>query len=170
MKNWLSAVWKKWDHFWFGYESYKGVALFRIVFATSAFVMYFIRFLDWESFFSKDSLVSSDLIGETFSQGVRSFFVWYPIEHTWVVSLHIIYLLALLLLALGLWSRPMALIAWITHCAFVQRNYAAVYGADLLVTCWLFYLIFTNSDRFFSLRKILFSKFCPNSNASNDVK
>ena len=153
-----SQLWGHWDQFWFHCDQTYSLGVFRFLVASAMFAMYSIRFAGWEKFFSESALIGPDIALETIWANVRPWITWFPVDNEIIVLLQILYLVTLLLLALGLWSRPMALLAWGLHAAFLQRNYAAIYGIDMLITSVLLYLALTKSDQSFSLKNVLCKK------------
>ena len=61
----------------------------------------------------------------------------------WLYVCHLALLIILLLMALGIGNRLLAIAAFFLHLVFIQRNPSIVYGVDSTTTFWLFYLMFT---------------------------
>jgi hypothetical protein len=58
----------------------------------------------------------------------------------------IVFLGAILSMALGFYPRVSALIAYVLHISFMHRNMGIVYGLDMIATFFLFYLTFAKTD------------------------
>jgi hypothetical protein len=147
----LQKIWHAWDQFFFATQSMLPVAIFRIVLGVNLFVMYAIRFRDWKFFFTDEGFVRSDQALEILPEFFRPVWAWYPATGSMTFVLSLVFLLALLCLTLGVGGRVTALISFVLHIAFMQRNFAIIYGADIIASFFLFGLIFTDNSRRLSL-------------------
>lgn len=148
---------ESWDKFWYGPESQLPVEVFRILVATTAGFLYLFRFLDFEFFFSESGILpfsgTRDLIPPLFRSPIPwQAIVAFPAPISSL--LHGALVALLFAIALGVFSgrraRVATLAAFVLHLAFLFRNFAIIYGPDLVLTCWLFYLTFM--DHSVSLR------------------
>jgi hypothetical protein len=189
-----------WDEFFFAAPDFFHVALFRFVVAMNMFVMYLLRHFDREFYFSDNGFIPfhralevlpefyqpsvsalrvlGDVFGHLFNPlsdhlysqgpGHLSSFLSGPI----FFSLHWLFLVVLLALALGLVGRLGAVAAFVLHIIFLQRNLAIVYGADIVSTFWLFYLCFMRSNKELGLINYIKNRFWVHRRAdrSNDSK
>jgi hypothetical protein len=69
--------------------------------------------------------------------------------------MHGLLLLGLFLVLLGIGGRVVIFLTWILNVAFLQRNYALNFGADIVGNIWLFYLILTGPGPWFDWRHFL---------------
>lgn len=65
---------------------------------------------------------------------------------------HVIFIVLIVLAALGLTNRIVMLLTWVLLMGFINRNYSIVFGADLIGALFLFYLSFTDCTSYFSLK------------------
>lgn len=70
-------------------------------------------------------------------------------------NLGFIYIISLLFLLFGLFTRPMALISWFLNWSFLNTGYSGAYGADLYIHIFLFYLMLVPAGHAYSLDCLL---------------
>lgn len=66
-------------------------------------------------------------------------------------NLGFIYVCSLLFLLFGLFTRPMAFLAWFLNWSFLNTGYSGAYGADLYIHIFLFYLVLVPAGGAYSL-------------------
>jgi hypothetical protein len=74
------------------------------------------------------------------------------------VAVRIIYdfsLLAMICLALGLFSRTASILSWIGHLSFIQRGYLLWFGMDSVLAMLTFYLMFAPSGAVWSVDNLI---------------
>ena len=145
-----------WNQFWFGPVNLKGVSLFRFVFGIGVFFYYSITFLEYDIFFSDQGLIPYvhyyDIIPDFFLSPIP----WHILTKKLLIGkiLYVCYLFGLLSVAFGWLNRSIYWIVFILHLAFLKRNPFVIYGADLVGTCWLFYLCFVQANLYYRLPPI----------------
>lgn len=149
---------RAWDQFWFGPVGLYRLAIFRILFSFLAFLVFSIRHLNLEVYYSDTGILPLEKAKELFLSGYRSPLFWFPQDYLQVQLLHFGLLFSLIMLGLGFYSRFWALVALYIHLLFFQRNVTVIFGTDKIISFCLFYLIFSQSDRLLSLRTWLFPK------------
>ena len=145
VKNRIITGIKNWDTFWFKPLDTLSLSCFRICFCLLLLCMYLIRFIDFQMFYYESGLLSSAAaksIHFLYSDKVLHFI---PPVDAWLYPCYILFIIFLVLMILGNSNRFLALGAFILHLVFLQRNPTIAYGADMIATFWLFYLIFANS-------------------------
>lgn len=151
----LRSFARAWDQFFFAPVSMFPAAVFRVVFSATLLVMYSLRFADWRFYFTDAGYIKSENAIEVLPEIMRPAFAWYPVSEWAIWSLHLLFLLALVFLLLGVLGRFAALVAFILHLAFMQRNYAIIYGADIVTSFFLFALIFMDNSRYLSVLNLV---------------
>lgn len=140
----LNRVLKAWDHFWFAPQKLINIALLRIVLVGTMLHLYFLR--SWNiDYFTDKSFMPRALALESIDQFMRPSFAWFFWPDSIAGPVHALYVVLLLLLFLGIGGRVVALAAWVLHMGFLDRNYAAMFGADVIAGVFLFYLAFADS-------------------------
>jgi hypothetical protein len=150
MSSWIALIWKEWTHFWFSSFSSAKWKIFRAAIGINMFSAYLVRHFSLRDFYSPtEGIFISDpsqyvpmsyrwnFLGSWFQNGLA--------EH-WIFWIHGAYLVALLLMILGVAPRLASVIAFILHVSFIHANIGAVYGVDLIFTFFLFFFCLT-SDR-----------------------
>jgi hypothetical protein len=90
------------------------------------------------------------------SRGNFNWSIYFHLEDpTWIVAVHVGFLLATALFALGLWTRLTGLIAWVAAMSYVQRANSTVFGVDTMLMIVLLYLQLGPSGAVLSLDRWL---------------
>ena len=148
----IQKIWQGWSHFWFDCNQLLNLAVFRILFAGTLVLMYLNRQMDVSLFYTDEGILpkvlSHQILPENFRPPLQ--LVFWP--DSWVLGVHAIFILALLMVCLGFYSRIFGVIASYLHLAFLFRNYGVAFGADQVTSFFLIYLTFTQSDARLSLR------------------
>lgn len=128
-----------WNRFWFESENQEQMKLFRRVLAMLLLFSYSLRSLDLELYFSDKGIAPLSILSDVADMRYRySLFQFFPsVSALWFFNG--VFLLSLLLLALGIWPRISAIVAWVLHLSFLHRNPATSYGADTISTFYLFF-------------------------------
>ncbi len=155
MKNISLRLWKSFEIFWFKPQPLVLSSVFRVLVGFTLVIFYTERLFDFEFLFSDKGLVPysklNDLIGDAFKSPLTIF----PSSESLLYALHVIFILALVCLALGIGGRAVAFVCWVLHLVFVQRNITVVYGADFVATCWLLYMWLLQTDAYLTLPQLL---------------
>lgn len=149
----MNKVLSFWTEFWFEVPQsmQRALGLFRLAFASLLFLMYSIRFLEFDLLFSETGLMTTEMAKRFAPLDYQPLIYWFPENTTALYFCYIIFLVMLLLLALGFLGRGLKWIVFILHIMFFQRNLATIYGADLVSNFLLFALCWTNSNAAYSL-------------------
>lgn len=143
-----------WSKFFFDPISTLPLGAFRFLFGLNALVMYSIRLKDWRFYFTNEGFVQAQDATTTLPEFFHSPFAWVPESDALTLGLHIVFLVAILLLCVGVLGRISAIIGLVLHVIFMQRNYGIVYGADIISSFLFFSLALSDNDRSFSLRSL----------------
>ena len=87
---------------------------------------------------------SAQALHQSFTQKV---FYFVPSSDMLLYLCHLLFIVILLCMVLGLANRLLALLAFLLHLIFLQRNPSIIFGPDIIATFWLFCLIFSNSNK-----------------------
>lgn len=154
IKKTLSQIWQAWTQFWFAPVSLVNLAVFRLVFCGTMFVLYLSRQVDVTLYFTDKGILPKAMSSEVLMEFFRS-----PIQLTfWNDSLvpwmHGLLVLSFLLLCLGIGGRAIAWLALLLEISFLQRNYAVAFGVDQIGVIFTFYLAMTQSCERLSLTQL----------------
>lgn len=153
--NLISKMVSAWNKFWFAPIDLFPAAIFRICFSVVIFLMYSLRQINILDFYSDRSVVPLARAMELLPEIYRPVFFWFPSSNLGIVALHLFYLLVIVLIGVGFYSRLFSFVGLVLQILFLYRNFSVAYGADMITCFWLFYLCFIESDRELSLRKKL---------------
>ena len=165
MKNKILVGVKSWDSFWFKPVDTISLACFRFCFCSVLLVMYLIRFFDIRLFFYESGLMSSASAKAIYNIYSTNAFHFVLSSDILLYLCYLLFIIILFLMVLGVANRLLIIFAFVLHLVFLQRNPSIIFGADVMATFWLFYLIFSNSNKqikwvhyFFNKRKGLVSE------------
>jgi hypothetical protein len=158
MTSWLfaefSSLIRGWNRFWFDSRTdstLTPLGLYRIAFGAVALFFYFTRHLDLEFFYGDAGILPlthlKSMPGLEFRPTLLALFPGLGFLH----ALHALFLLCLLLLTLGLFTRPAAVLGFFLHLNFMNRNPAILFGMDTIGTYFLFYFCFAQAGDRWSL-------------------
>ncbi len=143
------------DRFWTGPVSLKALSIFRILIGGNLFILYSIRHFDLKFLFGDDAVVPYSMSLDILPPFYKPPFAFFPENFAQVELFHTFLMISLLMLTLGLFGRFFAIVALFFHVAFLQRNYAIVYGAEIVSCYWLFFLALADNSRYFSVRNLI---------------
>ena len=141
--TWIAA----WDSFWFKPVDAISLAAFRFCFCSILLIMYVIRFFDIRIFFYETGLLSSSS-AKTLHKLYTDNVIHLIFSSDLLLYLfYLLFIIILLLMTLGIANRLLAVGAFVLHLVFLQRNPSIIFGADMVATFWLFYLMFASSNK-----------------------
>lgn len=147
IKNKITIVVKSWDSFWFKPVDTVSLSFFRFFFCSILLVMYLIRFFDIRMFFYESGLMSSASAKALHGLYTDKAFNFILSSDTLLYLCYLLFIIILFFMALGMANRLLTAIAFVLHLVFLQRNPSILFGADIIATFWLFYLMFSNSNK-----------------------
>ncbi len=149
----IKKLWSYWEQFWFdGPVGLLNLAVFRIIFSGTLFVMYLSRQTDVDLFYTDQGILPKALSVQILPEGFRPPWQLTFWPDAWVGTVHLFFVLCLLMVFLGFFSRIFAWIAVYLHVSFLYRNYGVAFGVDQITSFFLVYLAFTQSDARLSVR------------------
>jgi hypothetical protein len=155
-RKYISQLLVYWNAFWFSERDLRPLAAMRILLVGTFAYLYIVRGLFNMHYFNGQWMVSREKALELIHPLTRPPFQWFFWPDAWAGSVHLVYVILLLLILLGLAVRPMIFLAWVLHIGFIHRNYSVVYGADMIGSIFLLYLSFTQCCDVWTLKKKLF--------------
>lgn len=140
LANDVKKIGKLWDRFWFRSGGYPQMRLFRRGLAFLLLFSYLIRTLDLDLYFSENGLAPTSILPDIIDLKYRlSFLTIFPGANV-LRLINGFFLMSLLCLGLGIFTRYSAVIALMLHLSFLHRNPGSVYGADTVTTFFLAFL------------------------------
>lgn len=149
----LHKSWIQWNRYWFEYQEPLGLALCRIQLGLVLLWMYGVRQFTSISMFSADGMVPREKALLLMADPVRPPFGWFQLwPDAMNAPVHALLVFCCAMIVLGVATPWFGIIAWVIHMGFIQRNYAILFGADVVSCVFLFYLLFTRCDERLSVR------------------
>ncbi len=155
-RTWWQEVSAGWNRFWFSESDPATLGLIRLLAGTMIFYTHLVWTIDLEGFFGPDAWISLEAVNAWQGDGNFCFSYLKYIESTnllWTV--HIIALIALLMFALGLFTRVTSILAFIITLSYVHRLPGALFGLDQVNTMMVTYLMIGQSGAAFSIDRLL---------------
>ncbi|HEX7673398.1 MAG TPA: HTTM domain-containing protein [Bdellovibrio sp.] len=153
----IKKLWSQWDRFWFAPQNLLSLAFMRIFLCSTMLYMYSVRLANL-NYYTDDSWIPKakalDVMGELY----RPLFLWQVWPDSLNPAMHILLVVLLALLVLGIGGRWIMWLAWVIDAAFIQRNYAVNFGADIIAALFLFYMSFTQSCERLSILNLFRNK------------
>ena len=143
----LHRIYQGWDSFWFKPVDTISMACLRFCLCFTLLVFYLIRFFEVRIFFYESGLINAASAKAMHYYVSKNAFHLILSSDFWIYICYIVFIIVLFLMVMGVGNRLVSLLAFVLHLMFIQRNPTIVYGADYVATCWLFYLVFSQSHK-----------------------
>ena len=156
-RNFVVDAWTAWNKFWFTPSDPATLSLLRLLVGAMLFYTHLVWSLDLEAFIGPDGWLpveyKRELSGNQWS--VWSIFFW--IESTWLLwTVHILALIVFFCLMIGLFSRPMAVLAYLFAVSYAHRvDPGAFFGLDRINCMLVMYLMLGPCGARYSVDRIL---------------
>lgn len=154
----IRDIWAVWDRIWFEPASPAPVCIFRLLFGLVVLISCLFLIPDLLTWYGPNAIISIETIKHyEHLPRFSLFFEFAPsIELTW--GLFGLMTIAALFVMLGLFTRASSIVLFILLVSFHHRNPALLNSGDTFMRIATFLLIFTASDKMFSLDSWLRSK------------
>jgi hypothetical protein len=154
----IQKVWERWNLFWFSPVPLLNLAIFRIIFCFTMAGMYLARQKDVNFYFTDQGILPKHFSLQILPPGFRPPFIMSFWPDSFVPAVHGLFVVLLILIGLGFFSRLLSWFALYLQLAFMFRNYGVAFGADQIGSIFLMYLAWTKSDARLSIRSWLRTK------------
>ena len=149
IKRALSAVFSvprnslsNWNAFWFESDPFAQLRIFRVALGLTLLGYYFLRTFDLDLLYTNGGILPLETFNAVVEQKFAySIFQWFP-GRAAVWGAHLLIMISCVFLIAGRYSRLAALLVYLLHVSFDNRNPLIVYGFNKIVTFFLFNLIF----------------------------
>jgi len=172
--SFLGSVVRGWDRFWFRPGDPTTLSLIRILVGLLAFYVHLSYSWDLLTYVGPEAWLDDSVArfvrleqpiyapgsswDEPYVEVARGNYYWSVYYHVrdprWIVVLHVVFLTAMLLLTLGVWTRAAALVSWVGAISYCQRAATTVFGMDTMMLILLFYLLLGPSGDNLSLDRL----------------
>jgi uncharacterized membrane protein len=150
--QWLRRAWQE---FFFTPQIPTPVSLFRFLYGLCVLATIILLHPDWLNWFGVHAWVS--VAGITrIEPGVRlNFFMLLPQDDRWIAAFFWFFLVAALLLTVGLWTRVSSIVVFLCLASIQQRNLLITHGGDTFLRVAGFFLMFAPSGAVFSIDRLI---------------
>ena len=159
MMDWTRNVWRAWDRFWFTPAQPHTLAAIRICGGLMLLYTHAVWTIDLVDFLGPHSWLTPDAIA-AMNRGLgQGSYAWSYLN--WIESpallwtVHLAALVVFLLLTLGLFTRGMAVLAWVITMSYCHRLNGTLFGLDQINAFIATYLMFGDSGGVWSLDRWL---------------
>ncbi|MBM4001692.1 MAG: HTTM domain-containing protein [Planctomycetes bacterium] len=157
-----------WNDFWFAPSSPHTLAMLRILGGAMLFYSHAVWTLDLQSFLGPNAWISTELsreMNQANAPGAWSLF-WH-VDSAWLLWLiHIAALVVYAMLTAGLFTRTVAVLAWILTLSYCHRLQGALYGLDQVNALLATYLMLGPSGAVWSIDSLRAARRDPESRDS----
>jgi uncharacterized membrane protein YphA (DoxX/SURF4 family) len=142
-----------WNDFWFTPSPAHTLAMMRILGGAMLFYTHAVWTLDLPSFLGPDAWISTELsreMNQANAPGAWSLF-WYVDSPGLLWAIHIAALVIFAMLAAGLFTRTVSILAWLLTLSYCHRLQGALYGLDQVNALLATYLMIGPSGAVWSI-------------------
>lgn len=144
-----------WNRFFFAPQSPLPIALFRILYGCLVIANLILLYPDWLTWFGTRGWVSMPTM-RALEPGVRlNLFTVMPADDSWIHGLFWVFMIAAVLLALGLFTRISSVVVFLCLISIDQRNLYILHGGDTFMRVAGFFLIFAPAGAALSLDRLI---------------
>lgn len=129
---------RNWDRFWFQPRTPLVLGFIRICTGLMLLYTHAVWGLHLEPLLGRHSILAEPEMREAYTGAWASF--WWYIPADWVGVVHWVCLAVMFLFTIGLWSRVMAVLAWVITVSYANRLFFATFGLDQINAMLTFYL------------------------------
>jgi hypothetical protein len=142
-RQWMAHTIESWDRFWFRPAAPHTLAVIRILAGWMLLYTHLVWSLDLLAFLGPNSWITSDASREIAElQGAWTWsYLWYIESPVLLWLQHLVALGIFLLLMVGLWTRVVAVLAWMITVAYCHRLTGALFGLDQVNVMLAMYLM-----------------------------
>jgi hypothetical protein len=149
------AVVGGWNRFWFTPADPATLGLIRILAGAMLFYTHAVWSLELTAFYGADAWISPQAADQVLGDGYTWSYFWWIQSPTLLWTVHLLALAVFAMLTLGIFSRVMAVLAYVIAVAYAQRVPGALFGLDKINCLLAMYLMLGPCGAAFSLDRWL---------------
>ncbi len=154
-KQWSGEIRSGWERFWFVPQLPHTLALIRILTGGLLFYTHLIWALDLDAFLGAGGWIPTELSRQMHEGSWTWSYLWYLESPSVLWIAHIAALLIFALLAAGLCTRVVSVLAWIAVISYCNRLEGILFGLDQFSAMITFYLMLGPSGAVYSVDRWL---------------
>ena len=147
----ITSAGKAWNHFWFTPTDPTTLSLIRVLAGLMLFYTHAVWTLDLDAFFGEQSWLSREVLAQANQDGYSWSVLSWCRTPAALWTMHIAALTTFVLLTIGLWTRIVAVLAFVFTVSYAQRAPGALYGLDQINGLLSLYLMIGPSGCRFSV-------------------
>jgi hypothetical protein len=156
IRDWFVEMVDGWNRFWFSPADPATLGLIRIFAGSMLFYTHLVWSLDLNAFFGPSGWLPQGAVELLQKDSYSwSYLWWLQDSPTWLWTFHLLGLVVFAMLAVGLFSRVVSVLALIIALAYVHRVPGALFGLDQINVMLAMYLAVGPSGDAFSLDRWL---------------
>jgi hypothetical protein len=153
MKAFISTIVKSWNKFWFEpqQDTLYSLSAFRLAFGLTMFFFYLTRMWD-VAFYYTDAGILPRAFGQAMEMNKYHYSPLFFTDNLALIQgLHVLFLVSLFSLTIGYHTRLSAILAYILHMSFINRNPTVMFGVDMISTFFFLYAMFAQLGAHYSV-------------------
>lgn len=156
IRNYVADAWTAWNRFWYTPSAPATLSLIRLLAGSMLFYTHLVWSLDLEAFLGPEGWLPVHYLREIQGQQWTVWSIFFWIESTWLLwTVHIVALIVFFCLMIGLFSRPMAMLAYLFAVSYAHRvDPGAFFGLDRINCLLAMYLMLGPCGARYSLDRI----------------
>lgn len=140
--------------FFFAPIDARGFGLMRIVWAATALVFYLLEAPDIIRYYSEAGLLPAGLEEETLQRGIRLTIFSFVRSPTWVLEIYVLFLLCLVCMLIGKWTRVSTVLSVLLLMSFNERNTLPAAGGETVLRLTGYILMLAPNIHSFSVDRL----------------
>lgn len=146
-----SVATAKWDRFWFCPADPTALCFIRVLAGLMLFYTHAVWTLDLDAFFGEQGWLSREVVAQANQGGYAWSLLSWCRSSAALWSMHVVALITFALLTIGLWTRAVAVLAFLFTVSYAHRTPGALFGLDQINSLLSMYLLVGPCSSRFSL-------------------
>lgn len=151
----FKTVIQHYNNFFFRKIPATSLGLFRIFFATALLLNALLLYPDLKTWFSETGVLPYQVARDTLPGTRINVFTLLPVTEEALYSVYAVYIVSILLLLVGLFTRTVTAIVFVLTVSFSHRNVFILNSGDTMARCLLFFMLFAPSGKTFSFDRLI---------------
>jgi hypothetical protein len=153
-RGWMQDVADGWNRFWFTPADAATLGLIRILAGAMLLYTHLVWSVGLWDFFGPDGWLSAEAVRSLQRESHAWSYLWWLKTPAALWTAHVAALVVFLLLTLGLFTRVVAILAWLITLAYIHRAPGALFGLDQINVMLAMYLMIGAAGDAYSLDRL----------------
>jgi len=151
VRNWFVDLARGWDAFWLTGQLPHSLAVIRILGGAMLFYTHLVWALNSSDFLGPNAWITRGVSKAMHAESYAFSLLWYFDSPVLLAVFHAVALVAMLMLTVGLFTRPAAVVSWLACVWYCHRLEGALFGLDQVNAMLAFSLMIGRSGAAYSL-------------------